>query len=188
LWDADRQGHKLRAVVSRIGQGISGVVYAALGFSVFELVDALGDLRQLDERGEAQAALSKTLATPGGELAVLTVGLFVIGVGVGNVIQAMRKDFCEDLACDSFVGRWAQRLGKLGYLSRGVAFILAGLVLVRAGLHVRGGSEPGLGPALDALRAQPSGDLLLALVGTGLIAFGLFALVEARYRRMRLDR
>jgi hypothetical protein len=31
---------------------------------------------------------------------------------------------------------------------------------------------------------QPFGSLLVALTGAGLIAFGLFGLVEARYRRM----
>jgi uncharacterized membrane protein (DUF2068 family) len=42
----------------------------------------------------------------------------------------------------------------------------------------------GLDGALAALAEQPFGPYLLALVAAGLAAYGVFALVEARYRRM----
>jgi hypothetical protein len=42
----------------------------------------------------------------------------------------------------------------------------------------------GSGEALQALGQQPCGRYSLALVGAGLLAYGLFQLVVARYRRI----
>ena len=44
------------------------------------------------------------------------------------------------------------------------------------------------GGALSYLRSMPFGDALLAFTAAGLIAFGLFAFVEARYRDLGLVR
>ena len=42
--------------------------------------------------------------------------------------------------------------------------------------------------ALDALEAQPGGSWILGLTAAGLMAFGAFAFVEARWRRIRPPR
>ena len=42
----------------------------------------------------------------------------------------------------------------------------------------------GLDGALKTLRDQPFGTVLLGLAGLGFVAFGLYGLAEARYRRV----
>ena len=42
----------------------------------------------------------------------------------------------------------------------------------------------GLGGALAALAQQPYGPWILAIVAIGLVAYGIYLLVEARYRRV----
>jgi hypothetical protein len=42
----------------------------------------------------------------------------------------------------------------------------------------------GLDGALKALRDRPDGGLVLGLAAVGLIAFGVYGLAEARYRRV----
>ncbi|UTP39557.1 DUF1206 domain-containing protein [Phenylobacterium sp. LH3H17] len=188
VFDADRQGRKLKALASRAGQAISGVVYASLGFSVYGLIDALEDLREVDDQAKTREGLETALALPGGELMVIAVGLFVLGVGVGNIWQAATNDFSKQMSCDRKVGRWVSLLGRVGYFARGVAFLPAGGFLMLAGLNTRAGeAQGGLGAALDALERQPFGGAILALTALGLMAFGLFAFAEARYRRMNVD-
>jgi hypothetical protein len=187
LFDADRQGRKPKALAARAGQAISGVVYASLAISVFGLLDALEDLREVDEQAKTRESLTQALALPGGELVVIVVGLFIVGVGVGNIVQAATNDFCKQLSCDGKIARGAAVLGKLGYFARGVAFLPAGAFLVMAGLHARGGEAQGLGAALDAVERQPFGDWTLGFMALGLVAFGLFAFAEARYRHMRVE-
>ena len=50
---------------------------------------------------------------------------------------------------------------------------------------MRDGETPGLETALDAMAGWPYGWLFLAATGIGLIAFGVYAFAEARYRRDR---
>jgi hypothetical protein len=67
-----------------------------------------------------------------------------------------------------------------------VAFGVIGLFLVQAALHHEPGEARGLDGALLALAEQPFGPYLLTLVAAGLAAYGAYALIEARYRRMLL--
>jgi len=188
VFDADRQGRKLKALASRAGQAISGVVYASLGASLYGLLDALKDLREVDDQAKTRESLEAALAMPGGELLIIGAGVFVLGVGVGNIWQAATNDFCKRMSCDRHVARGVTLLGRVGHFARGVAFMPAGGLLVLAGLNARAGeAQGGLGAALDALERQPFGDWILALTAMGLMAFGLFAFAEARYRRMRMD-
>jgi hypothetical protein len=75
-------------------------------------------------------------------------------------------------------------LGRLGFAARGVIFVVIGGFLVLAALRSSSSQVRGLGGALEALEAQPYGWALLAVTAAGLIAFGLFGLVQARYRRI----
>lgn len=188
VFDADRQGTSLRAIGSRIGQAISGVVYGALAVSVFGLIDALEDLTESDDQAKTRQAVAAVLALPGGELLIAAAGLFILGAGVGNIVQVFGRDFCKPLACDETVRTWAPWVGRAGYLGRGVAFLPVGALMLAAGIKARSEQASGMGGALQLLEGQPFGDALLTLVALGLVAFGIFAFIEARYRRMAVGR
>jgi len=185
VFDADRQGGSRKALVSRAGQAISGVVHAGLAVSAFGLLDAAEDMGERDDRAATQARVAEGLALPGGELLVMLVGAFVLAVGVANLVQGVGGRVDRHLTCRGRTARLARALGRVGHLGRGAAFAPAGLSLVIAGWTARAGEANGVGGSLDALAAQPFGELVLALIAAGLIAFGLFAICEARYRRIR---
>ncbi|HYH47282.1 MAG TPA: DUF1206 domain-containing protein, partial [Thermoanaerobaculia bacterium] len=79
---------------------------------------------------------------------------------------------------------WANRAGQIGLPARGAIFVMMGIFLGRAALQADPGEARGLGGALDALAASPSGPWLLGIAALGLIAYGLYGFVLARYRRM----
>lgn len=187
LLDADRQGRSLKALAARAGQAISGAVYAGLGVSVFGLLDAIEDLRETDDQQATREAVAQALALPLGPWLVVGVGLFILGVGVGNIVQSLGRDFCRHLVCSRNVAGWATALGRTGYFARGVAFLPAGALTALAGWRSRSADARGLGGALETLKDQPFGAVILGLVALGLIAFGLFAFVEARYRTVRAE-
>jgi hypothetical protein len=69
-----------------------------------------------------------------------------------------------------------------------VVFFLVGLSIATAGLRSSEADAYSTGGALSYLRQLPFGDGLLSFTAVGLIAFGLFAFVEARYRDIGLIR
>lgn len=183
LLDADRQGTRLRAIGSRAGQAISGLVYGGLALSVFELLDEVEDRLEADA-STAQQQAAEVLSWPGGDLLLIGVGLFIVGAGVGNVAQGFLNDFGKRLGCAEGARRWACWCGRIGYVARGFAFLPLGWFLVEAGLDIDPGDARDLGGALQSLEAQPMGSWVMAVTALGLVAFGIFALIEARYRRI----
>jgi Domain of Unknown Function (DUF1206) len=100
---------------------------------------------------------------------------------------AYKAGFREELKLHEMSGRektWATRSGRLGYAARGVVFGVIGVFLMQAALQTDPDKARGLGGALQALVLQPFGPYLLGTVALGLVAYGAFMLVVARYRRM----
>jgi hypothetical protein len=184
VFDADRQGREIKAIVSRIGQAISGFVYGGLGYSVFGALDTLEDLAEPDDRDAEQAAAQQALSMPGGVWLIVAVGVFIMAAGLANMVKAARGNLDKHLVCEDRLSQAAGLVGRIGYGARGLAFLVAGGMLAKAGLSAQAEDAAGLGDALQALERAPFGSPLLVLVALGLIAFGLFALMEARYRRI----
>lgn len=186
LFDADRRGTRPKAIAARVGQAISGIAYAAMAVGVFGLIDALEDLHESDDRESTRRAISEALALPMGDTLVTACGVFVMAAGVGSIVRAFTDHFCRDLDCSVRRRRWLGAIARVGYVGRGVALLPAGLLLARAGLQARASEARGLGGALDVLERGPWGDAVLILTALGLLAFGVFAVMEGWLRRMRI--
>jgi hypothetical protein len=78
--------------------------------------------------------------------------------------------------------RWACRIGVAGHLARGVVFTLIGVFVIRAAIQYDPSEAIGLDGALQKLAAADYGPYLLGLTAAGLIAYGVYCLVDARYR------
>lgn len=185
VFDADHHGRSPKAWAVRIGQAVSGLVYGGLALSAFELLDELEDVSEVDEEQKAHHTARTILDLPYGDTLLIAAGLVVVAFGIGNVVQGLVQDFGKRLNCDARTCRRVAPLAKVGYGARGLASLPLGVFLVVAGVEARAGEARSWGGALQALEGRPFGSMVLCLVAAGLIAFGLFGLVEARYRRIR---
>jgi hypothetical protein len=184
VFDADRLGKAPAALAARAGKAVSGLIYGGLAISVFGLLDAIEDLHEADDRAKTRAAVESALAMPWGGALVMAVGGLIAAAGVANVIRAFGDHFTESLDCDDEAAGWTGGLARVGYAARGLAMIPAGLVTLLAGWHARASEASGLGGALELLKDQPYGELLLAVIALGLIAFGAFGFLKAGLRRI----
>jgi len=69
------------------------------------------------------------------------------------------------------------------YVARGIVFALVGWFLVNAAIDYNPDEAVGVDGALLELAAKDYGPWVLGFVGIGTIAFGLWSMVEARYRK-----
>jgi hypothetical protein len=65
-----------------------------------------------------------------------------------------------------------------------IVFGLIGVFLIKAAIEYNPKAAIGLDGALRKLAAQTYGPILLGIVATGLVAFALYSLSDARYRRI----
>lgn len=187
IFDADRHGRTPKALAVRLGQAVSGVVYAALAFSAFELLDVFEDFGEADEAESPQALAAQLLSLPHGDLLLLAAGGILLAVGVGNVIQGLLQDFGKRLSCSERVCRRVVLLGRAGYVARGLATLPAGVFLIRAGWETQSSEVRNWADALQVIEKSPMGAWLLGAIAMGLLAFGAFGFVEAAFRRIQPD-
>ena len=180
--DADRQGRSRKAMFNRTGQGVSALVYSTLALS------CLGVAAGIEEAGEnpevTRQQIETLLTLPLGEIMLVAFGAAVLLAGVLNVLHGVFGGFSRHLTCEQTMHLWAVPLGRTGYFARGLVFLALGVFLVEAALDLSPAESATIQGALQTIEQQPYGSLVLAALGAGLIAFGLFGLVEARFRRI----
>jgi hypothetical protein len=111
----------------------------------------------------------------------------VVGAGVWNAYRAVTRQFLDDLKTRKMSKneeRWYTAVGVFGHLARAVVFALVGTFLIRAAYQYDANEPIGLDGALAKLAGERAGPLLLGAVAFGLLAYGLFCFVQARYREV----
>jgi hypothetical protein len=187
MTDAERRGNEPKGLAIRGAHAFYGVIYAALGVEAVRLAAGGGGGGADDGAAHWTARVLALLALPFGRALVIGVGLWVIGYGVAQVVRAYRSDVRRHLDltdASPATQTWIVRLGRLGHAARGVVFGIVGWFLIRAAMAHDAQQAGGLGEALGALQGAPYGPWLLGLVSAGLVAYGLFQVVHARYRRI----
>lgn len=183
--DTERKGTKPKGLAVRAGYFLIAMIYVGLAWSAMRLA-MLGD----GGPGSTQQTQDWTawlLGQPLGDWLIGLIGVGVIGNGLVQFFRAFSPNLCDDLHLTELSAEqatWITRIGRAGYAARGVAFTMIGGLLVVAAYRANPGEAVGLDGALATLAGQPFGPYLLGAVAAGLAAYGLFALVQARYRRM----
>jgi Domain of Unknown Function (DUF1206) len=173
------------SVWKRIGNVGKGVIYSGLAIICARLVF------QADEAGGGKKDEDRVtgwiLDQPAGRWLVAVIGVAIVGVGAFNFFRAVTGKFREDLK-EQQMGtaerRWYIAIGVVGHFARAAVFTLAGLFLLKAAYEYDPEEAIGLDGALAKVAQAEYGTMLLVLVASGLFAYGLFSMVQARYRKV----
>ena len=184
ITDADGKGRSFKGLALRAAYFTSGTVYAGLALAAARIVFGADE-----PEGESatRSWTARLMAMPFGDWLVMLAGLAVIGFGLYQIYKGYKAKFAKRLKLPEIedgARDWAVFAGRVGYAARGVVFAVIGVFLIQAARHHDPGEAQGLDGALQAVARQSFGPYLLGAVAAGLIAYGIFALVEARYRRI----
>jgi hypothetical protein len=171
-----------RRAVKRVANAGEAVAFVALAVSAGKL--AYGG--SSDTSHTQKAVTERVLALPYGQVLVGAVGVAVCVIAGFVVHRGWSRRFTEDLdlaAASPTAARTAIRLGQIGYSALGVAYAVVGALVVVVAIRHDPSRPVGLDAALQTLAGQPYGTFLLCLVAAGLVAFGAYCLLDARYRK-----
>ena len=179
----DLQGHgsDVKGMAVRLGHAASGLGHVFLCYLAFKAVFAPsgGSSGGGDSAGQAAGTLA---SMPFGEILLAIVGLGFLAAALNQAVKAYTANFMGLLDPDA--PSMARHVGQAGYAARAVIFAVLGWQITAAALSGNAAAVGGIGQVLDSLRST---NWLYIAVAIGLLLFGLFSLVMARYRRITND-
>ncbi len=152
-------------------------LYIAFAWTTFSFVSGQG-------RNSQQSSVDTTqrlMQAPGGPVIVAVVGAGFVVAGLYHLRKGIANRFLDDLEDDP--GTWAVTAATYGYVAKGVALGIVGVLFAVAAWKHEPGKARGLDGALHALLGQPYGAWLLTAVALGFAAFGLYSFARARHMR-----
>jgi hypothetical protein len=180
--DTRHKGSNTSGLMDRGLAIIKGVVYGAIGVEAMRMVlGARGASRNADDYART------AMQFPLGGIFLALVGVGVAIYGLKQISMAWKSQFDDDLnqqQLRSEGGAWVLSVGRAGIGARGVILLLVGVAIARAGFVERPSEAGGMTEAMWTVFAQPFGQWLLAAVAAGLICFGVFQVLHARYARL----
>jgi Domain of Unknown Function (DUF1206) len=184
LWQAivDSEGHGsgLYGLMRRCVLGASGAFYIALAVATARVTIAP---RGVSEDESARQWTAWVMAQPLGRAVIALIAAGFIGIAIGLAVKAYRAPARQRLDISRKFRIWAVLAGSFGTLTRAVVFLLIGGFLGLAAYDSNSREAAGLAGVLRAMQHQTFGGALLAVAAFGLLAFGLFEIVEAAARR-----
>src|SRR3712207_307859 len=124
------RGHLVRTAFVCAKCLAKAAVYAVLGATA--LLFALGLEYEADER--FRELTGETLEVPGGVALVLAVAVGMVAVGLYTLVRGLTGGFMKDIDLPTAPDRWEpliEAVGRVGYVAKGVAFGLVGVLLWR---------------------------------------------------------
>ena len=178
--DADRRGTRPKGLAIRAGAFFRGLVYAVFTVEIIRL------LRGGGSDGGDQAAqdwTARVMAQPFGRWLIAAIGLGIIGYGAYQLYRAWESKLGKRLHLGEMKPQTERKvvlISRIGIGARGIVFLMIGGSLLIAAARHNAGAAHGTSGALGQMP-----DPMLAAVGIGLMAYGLYAFLNARYRAIK---
>lgn len=174
-FDIERHGTDRKGIVERLGAGVSGLVHLFLAWQAVQLVRGVSASAGDGMETGAEMALS----LPGGTMLVMAGGAVLLAVGVAQLVKAYKGGFLRHLEPQVARQPWARFSGRAGYAARGLVFLISAWFLFRAGFEGQAERAGGMAEVLSWLSSPMD-----MIVAAGLFGFGVFSLIEARFRQL----
>ncbi len=154
------------------------VIYGYVAYLAFRYAIGAGS------SGSTDSTTAKLMDQPFGRFLVGLVGVAIAAYGVAQIRRGWTEKFMENLDARGSagdVGKAYRMIGKIGYIAKGIAFILIGGLFVTAAVTHHAKKSGNLDQALHSLLDYPFGQVLLILVAAGIACYGLFCFARARH-------
>jgi hypothetical protein len=177
--DTNRKGAGVRGIGARVAYGISALVYGALALDAVRLVFSR------PRAGDGAGLPPFLLDVLPGAWSVTVVSIVLIVYGALQVRRAFSHGLSGQLnirRVSARAGEVVVRVSRFGIGARGVVLTVTGIVIFRRAESLRAAANTGTDESLRLLATLPTGDWVLACIAAGLMAYGVFQLVQARYR------
>lgn len=181
IQDTDREGSDAKGIFKRLRYAFSGLVYGALAFMAAKMALGNGGGGGGDSR---QTLASKLLEQPFGQWLVGIVAVGTIIAGLYQIYYGYSEKYKKQIrstGLKSDIEDKMIRAGMAGFIARGIVWLVIGYMFLQAALHSNSQEAGGSSKAFAFLEEASYGSYLLGAVALGLICYGVFMFMRAKY-------
>jgi len=182
LFDALDKGSDAKGLAQRAGYLVSAVSYGALILPAYQLLTSKPTSGQ--QTGNPRGITAQLMSKPYGLALVYLFGLFWAVASISQLVTAFTASFMRDLKMSKMSAaerKWAKIIGRIGYAARGVVYGVLAIFIFQAARTYNPQQAQGIDGALLKLAQGPYGQLTLGAVALGLILFGIYSVLSARW-------
>tara|TARA_R110002020_G_scaffold454448_1_gene669925 strand:- start:48477 stop:49265 length:789 start_codon:yes stop_codon:yes gene_type:complete len=185
FFDHENKGNDTSGIVTRLGFATSAIFYGFLAFSVIKRIIGAAS----NSGGSKQSYIQELLKETYGQIIICVIALGFLGKAIFQFYRAYSERF-RDKIHDSDIdenGKKALiRSGKIGFTARGIVIAIISFLLFKAAYTANSQEAGGKVEAFKFLKNE-FGAIVLGVVALGLLAYGVFMILLARYRRINID-
>lgn len=160
----------------------SALAYGSLAYTAFSIIFHL----KSDDSDQKQKMASELLQKSNGQWLAGAVALLFAGVGVYQIYYGFTEKFkkhVQNLNLHANGSSLLVQSAKIGYIARGVVWLIIAYLFIRAALNANSSEAGDTGKAFKFIESSSYGSYLLGALGIGLITYGIFNFIRARYER-----
>ena len=180
--DPERKGESFQGIAERLGFFATGIGYTLIALTAFNLLVG----RHQDGGLDLQQVIATVLTPHVGRVIVGLAGLIVMTAGALQLRLGVTGRFRKLLQTGrSRLAELATSVsGRVGYVTLGMLSLMAGWSLVQVAVQYEPSEASGWSEAMWLLLGLGQGRWLLAAAALGLICYGLYFILQVRYRRL----
>jgi hypothetical protein len=186
--DTEKKGTDAKGIGIRIRYIYSGLIYGALAYLAAQMV--LGNSSGNGGGSSRQNLASELLQQPFGQWLVGIVAIGIMITGIYQIYYGLSDKYKKKIQDDGLKNDIAEkiiRMGKIGYVARGIVWLLIGFLFLQAALQSDPEQAGGSSSAFQWLENSSYGSYLLGAVAIGLIFYGLFMFMRAKYQPINVN-
>ncbi|WP_026287141.1 DUF1206 domain-containing protein [Gilvimarinus chinensis] len=182
--DTDNHGKGAKALAIRASLIVSAVLHSLLAISVVRLLVSFGG-----SGGEGSKSLvSSLMETTAGRAVLVAVSAAIVVAGLAHAYKGWAASFDRHFSVPTHLQPLLYPFCRFGLVSRGLVLMVVGGLLLLAVYNMDASQVGGMDKAFSWLHAQVFGNIILAGVSLGLLAFASYSFIESRYRIIGLSR
>ena len=164
----------------RLRYFFSGLAYTSVAFTAGQL-----GLQSGKQGSNNEHWTSQLMSQPMGQILALIAALILAAIGIYQIWYSLSGNYRKHVQNIMRSGNSTLllRTGKIGYIARGIVWLILAYLLGRAAMN-NNASEAGDTSKAFQLVEGTFGSYLLGAIGLGLLAYGIFNFVRAKYERL----
>jgi len=181
--DSEHKGKEVKGLMARARYLFSGLVYGYMAVHVICMLAAI----QSSGSGDGKQEVARELMNkPFGQWLVGILAIILVGVGVYQIHYGLSEKYKKHT--EKLGGTKGQKIlwsaGKIGYTARGIVWLLIAWLFAKAAFYENSSQAGGSSKAFGYLYHMSYGSYLLAVIGVGLMCYGIFNFIRVRYENL----